>query len=70
MEEPLAKNSCEAFDVASFERLMEKAWERAEKPVRLLGAGVRLIDLKSSGGAVQLDLFFLGRPDTDKSTNG
>ena len=35
--------------------LCEEAWQRAEIPVRLLGLGVRLIDLTDASG--QMDLF-------------
>ena len=35
--------------------LCEEAWQRGQVPVRLLGIGVRLLDLADSGG--QLDLF-------------
>ena len=35
--------------------LCEEAWQRAKAPVRLLGLGVRLLDLTDSGG--QMDLF-------------
>jgi len=37
--------------------LMEGAVSRQDKAVRLLGIGVRLLDLSSEEGAVQLDLF-------------
>ena len=35
--------------------LCEQAWQRGDMPVRLLGLGVRLVDLTDSGG--QMDLF-------------
>ena len=57
MEELCALSDKEPFSVKPFERLMTKAWERGEKSVRLLGAGVRLHDLKARETATQLDLF-------------
>ena len=38
-----------------YRRLCEEAWQRGAMPVRLLGVGVRLVDLTDSGG--QMDLF-------------
>ncbi|MCL6270706.1 DNA polymerase IV [Sansalvadorimonas sp. 2012CJ34-2] len=64
MEEPMGQSDSGPFDVQAFHRLMETAWERAEKPVRLLGAGVRLRDLKNNDNAQQLDLF-PGRKQTE-----
>ena len=40
-----------------FETLMIKAWQRGKKPVRLLGLGVRLIDLRAPDRLLQLELF-------------
>ena len=40
-----------------FESLMIKAWKRGSKPVRLLGLGVRLIDLRAPDKLLQLELF-------------
>ena len=42
------------LDLESYQQLIEKAFERGLKPVRLIGLGVRLLDLKE---AQQLDLF-------------
>jgi len=41
--------------LADYRRLCEEAWQRGARPVRLLGIGVRLIDLTEAGG--QMDLF-------------
>ena len=57
MEELCALSDKEPFSEQPFRRLMLKAWERGEKSVRLLGAGVRLHDLKVKDEALQLDLF-------------
>ena len=38
-----------------YSMLCEEAWQRAAIPVRLLGLGVRLIDLTDASG--QMDLF-------------
>ena len=40
-----------------FRDMLIKAWQRGNKPVRLLGIGVRLLDLRSSGHMKQLELF-------------
>ncbi len=40
---------------ADFAMLCEQAWQRGNLPVRLLGIGVRLLDLTDTGG--QMDLF-------------
>ncbi len=40
---------------ADYAMLCEQAWQRGERPVRLLGIGARLVDLTEGGG--QLDLF-------------
>ena len=40
---------------ADYAMLCEEAWQRARLPVRLLGIGVRLIDLTDASG--QMDLF-------------
>ena len=47
--------------LADYSTLCEEAWQRGEMPVRLLGIGVRLLDLTESNG--QLDLF-----DSDRSS--
>jgi len=44
-------------DMAEYIRMLELAWKRSEKPVRLLGMGVRLVSPKSSSDLQQLDLF-------------
>lgn len=41
----------------AFEHLLEQAWERQRKPVRLLGAGVRLISRHDQSPVEQLSLF-------------
>lgn len=43
--------------IESFEDLCLQAWERGGRSVRLLGLGVRFIDTRDEGRAVQLDLF-------------
>ncbi|WP_281648839.1 DNA polymerase IV [Parendozoicomonas sp. Alg238-R29] len=57
MEEPCALSDKEPFKEQAFRRLMKKAWGRGRKSVRLLGAGVRLHDLKPKETIRQLDLF-------------
>ncbi|WP_252176065.1 DNA polymerase IV [Endozoicomonas sp. 4G] len=43
---------------AHFRELLIRAWQRGRnKPVRLLGVGVRLLDLRTSGQMQQLELF-------------
>ncbi len=42
---------------AHYRDMFVKAWERGGKPVRLLGIGVRLLDLRISGQMKQLELF-------------
>jgi DNA polymerase-4 len=42
-------------DLADYKMLCEEAWQRGAIPVRLLGIGVRLIDLTDASG--QMDLF-------------
>ena len=41
----------------SFQRLLEEAWMRGMKPVRLLGLGVRFVDTRQQELALQLDFF-------------
>ena len=41
----------------SFEALLEQAWERGGRPVRLLGLGVRFVDTRQQEMALQLDFF-------------
>ena len=43
--------------IESFEDLCLQAWERGGRSVRLLGLGVRFVDTRDEGRAVQLDLF-------------
>ncbi len=40
-----------------FTQLVVKAWEREGRPVRLLGLGVRLLDLREESVLEQLELF-------------
>ncbi|MGB0361226.1 MAG: DNA polymerase IV [Endozoicomonas sp.] len=40
-----------------FTEMLERAWERGKRPVRLLGVGVRLQDLKNQKLMEQLELF-------------
>ena len=42
-------------NLEDYGQLCEEAWQRAAIPVRLLGLGVRLIDLTDTSG--QMDLF-------------
>lgn len=41
----------------SFQTICRKAWERGNRPVRLLGMGVRFLDQRDQGTAFQLVLF-------------
>lgn len=41
----------------SFEALLEQAWDRGGRPVRLLGLGVRFVDTRQQEIALQLDFF-------------
>ena len=43
--------------VESFEALCQQAWIRGNRPVRLMGIGVRFIDTSEQGKAMQLELF-------------
>jgi DNA polymerase-4 len=43
--------------IESFQSLLEEAWARGMKPVRLLGLGVRFVDTRQQELALQLDLF-------------
>lgn len=40
-----------------YQSLMEEAFERGQRPVRLLGVGVRFVDLNEDEDFVQLDIF-------------
>lgn len=42
---------------AHFKAMVSKAWDRGQRPVRLLGIGVRLVDLCAPGALKQLELF-------------
>lgn len=44
-------------DLATYRALMEEAVQRQQKPIRLLGIGVRLIDTETEQKSIQLDLF-------------
>ena len=61
LEEGLDKGGASARE--HFTGLMEKAWLRGQRPVRLLGLGIRLEDLRSPQQAKQLELF---KPATRK----
>lgn len=56
MEEPCALSDKDPFNAQAFSRLMKIAWEREEKPVRLLGVGVRLYDKKARETTIQMNL--------------
>ena len=43
--------------IESFEALCQQAWIRGNRPVRLMGIGVRFIDTSEQGKARQLELF-------------
>ena len=43
--------------IEAFEELCIQAWERGGRPVRLIGVGVRFVDTRDEGRAVQLELF-------------
>lgn len=43
--------------VSDYRELMEEAVSRGDRPVRLLGIGVRFVDLREDSEAAQLDLF-------------
>ncbi len=42
---------------ASFCELLDEAWQRAQRPVRLMGLGVRFVDINNPGLAMQIPLF-------------
>jgi DNA polymerase-4 len=46
-----------APDMETYRRLMETGWQRASRPVRLLGVGVRLADTEQTEPLKQLSLF-------------
>lgn len=45
------------LSLESFQRLLEEAWMRGMKPVRLLGLGVRFVNTRHQELALQLDFF-------------
>ena len=55
LEETLDREGIDALE--HFTSLMLRAWERGDKAVRLLGLGVRLIDLRAPKAFLQLELF-------------
>ncbi len=56
MEEVIPDSSDQWLDTEAYQRLLVSAWQRAERPVRLLGAGLRL-NPRSTEGTPQLNLF-------------
>jgi len=44
-------------DISEYSRMLTQAWRRSEKPIRLLGMGIRLLTSESVNEQVQLDLF-------------
>ena len=57
LEEPCALSEKELYSSDYFIRLATRAWARKEKPVRLLGVGFKLHDLKPPEAQAQLELF-------------
>ena len=55
LEESISKGTSSAR--SHFTELMERAWGRGKRPVRLLGLGLRLEDLQASDQLLQLELF-------------
>ena len=53
----LERSSDKTLSLDSFRELLEEAFPRGNKPVRLLGLGVRFVDLNNDEGFVQLELF-------------
>jgi DNA polymerase-4 len=51
------RQTTKGLPVESFEGLFYQAWERGNRPVRLIGLGVRFIDTSQQDLALQLDLF-------------
>jgi DNA polymerase-4 len=45
------------FPEESFQLLLEEAWQRKARPVRLIGLGVRFVDISKPSLARQLVLF-------------
>ena len=53
----LERNSDKTLSLESYRALLEQAYPRGNRPVRLLGLGVRFVDLNSDQTFVQLELF-------------
>lgn len=53
VERQMVKN----LPIESFQNLCNEAWDRGDLPVRLLGIGVRFVDTRADGRAMQLELF-------------
>ena len=53
----LERTSEKSLSLKSYRALLEEAFQRGNRPVRLLGLGVRFIDLKTEQASVQLSLF-------------
>lgn len=53
----LERGSAASLSLESYRALCEEAFPRGNRPVRLLGLGVRFIDLNTDRQGVQLDLF-------------
>jgi len=47
----------QALSLDEYKRMLEHAWQRGDKPARLLGLGVRLANQSQDQGKSQLDLF-------------
>ena len=44
-------------DLQEYSRMLQQAWQRSQKPARLIGMGIRLDSPEASLGRTQLDLF-------------
>ncbi|MCV6604244.1 MAG: DNA polymerase IV [Porticoccaceae bacterium] len=53
----LERSSDKTLSLESYQGLLQEAFPRGNRPVRLLGLGVRFVDLKSDQNFVQLELF-------------
>ncbi len=51
------ERSFESAQLGDYQRLCEEAFVRGNRPVRLVGVGVRFVDTEGSSELVQLDLF-------------
>jgi DNA polymerase-4 len=51
------ERSATGIQLDEFIELCSEAYQRKELPVRLLGVGVRFIDLRENNRFVQMDLF-------------